>query len=137
MKQSLQVKEALVGYLEAIGKGDVQTLARKLTSESGLRVIGTDPREWWSGRDEVLRLFKTQLAELGEMSLKIESSEGYEEGSAGWGAAQFTIDLEGTLIAARLSTVFHQEGGEWKVVQSHASVGAVNEEELGRTLTTE
>jgi len=136
MKPSTEVGGALVRYLEAIGKGDVATIDRMLSNESGLRAIGTDPREWWSGHDEVVRLFKAQLAELGEFSVNIEDPEGYKEGSAGWAAAKFAIEIGGNQIAARISTVFHQEGGEWKVVQSHASIGAANEEELGKELTT-
>ena len=136
MKQSAEVTGALVRYLEALGKGDVATIERMLSNQSGLRVIGTDPREWWTGHDEVIRLFKAQLQELGVFSVKIDAPEGYEEGSVGWGAARFTIDLGGNRIAARISTVFHEEGGEWKVVQSHASIGAANEEELGKELTT-
>jgi ketosteroid isomerase-like protein len=136
MNQSAEVRAALLRYLEAIGKGEVATIERMLSSESSLRVIGTDPRERWSGHDEVVRLFKMQLSELGGFALKVDDPEGYEEGSVGWAAAKFTIDLGGNQIGARISTVFHQEGGEWKVVQSHASIGAANEEELGKELTT-
>lgn len=136
MKPSGEVRGGLVRYLEAIGKGDVATIERMLSNESGLRVIGTDPREWWSGHDEVVRLVKAQLAEMGEFAVNLDDPEGYEEGSAGWAAAKFAIEIGGNQIAARISTVFHQEGGEWKVVQSHASIGAANEEELGQELTT-
>ena len=136
MKQSAEVRGALVRYLEAIGKGDGATIERMLSSEAGLRVIGTDPREWWSGHHEVVRLFEAQLSELGGFSVKLEDPEGYEEGSVGWAAAKFAIEIGGNQIDARISTVFHQEGGEWKVVQSHASIGAANEEELGKELTT-
>ena len=35
-----------------------------------------------------------------------------------------------------MTTVFHQEDGAWKVVQSHASVAARNEDVVGGPLTT-
>lgn len=137
MKQSAEVKEALTRYISALGKGDVATIDKMLSNDAGLRVIGTDPREWWSGHEEVVRLFKTQLSELGDFAVKLGDPDAYEEGSVGWAAMRFTVTLGGNDIPARVSTVFHKEDGEWKIVQSHASIGAANEEELGKELTTE
>jgi len=36
-----------------------------------------------------------------------------------------------------MTSVFHQEDGAWKLVQSHYSIGVSNEDVVGRELTTE
>ena len=61
----------------------------------------------------------------------------YQEGSVGWCADQARIVLpDGTEQRIRLTAVFHQEGGDWKMVQSHASLGVPNAEAIGTDLTT-
>ena len=35
-----------------------------------------------------------------------------------------------------MTTVFHQESGGWKLVQSHTSIAARNEDVVGKPLTT-
>ena len=44
---------------------------------------------------------------------------------------------DGTEIPFRITGVYHQENGEWKVVQWHASIGISNEEAIGQELTLE
>jgi hypothetical protein len=36
---------------------------------------------------------------------------------------------------ARRTAFFHKEGGEWKIVHAHSSIGVANEEMLGKELT--
>ena len=59
-------------------------------------------------------------------------AEAFREGTVGWGVARPTLTLPaGKAISPRWSAVFHQEDGEWKLVQLHASVGVPNEALLG------
>jgi len=59
--------------------------------------------------------------------------EAFEEGTVGWVADRPSFALPGMgTIPFRLTMVFHREDGEWKAVQSHASV-AVPNEDLGQT----
>jgi ketosteroid isomerase-like protein len=61
----------------------------------------------------------------------------YREGSVGWAADRPAFRLPaGPEFALRVTVVFHQEDGAWKIVQSHASVGARNEDVVGKPLTT-
>jgi hypothetical protein len=67
----------------------------------------------------------------GQVSVEVHDAEGYSEGDIGWGVARFTIDFGEMKISPRWSGVFHREGGEWKAVQVHASVGVSNEQVFG------
>jgi ketosteroid isomerase-like protein len=137
MKQSTEINAAFSQYLTALGTGDVETIEALFSKESGVRVIGTDPREWWSGHEQIVRMFTAQQAELGEFSITPSDSEAFEEGSIGWAAAKFTATIGDYEMNGRISAVFRQEDGAWKIVQSHGSIGAANEEEFGKELTTE
>lgn len=54
----------------------------------------------------------------------------------GWTAERAAFVVPGSRqIPVRITAVYHQEDGEWKVVQSHASVGVPNQELVGKELT--
>jgi len=38
--------------------------------------------------------------------------------------------MDGRRVPVRLTAVLHQEDGDWKAVQSHASIGVPNEQML-------
>ena len=45
----------------------------------------------------------------------------------GWATAIVTITLpDGKHVSPRWSSVFHEEDGVWKFVQTHASIGIAN-----------
>ena len=59
----------------------------------------------------------------------------FTEGTVGWAADRPTFVVGGKEIPLRLTLVLHREGGEWKVVQLHSSIGVPNEEAFGKELT--
>jgi hypothetical protein len=63
--------------------------------------------------------------------------EAYVEGDLGWFAdrPRFVL-LDGTEVPFRHTGVFRREGGEWKLVQAHTSLGIPNEDVIGFELTT-
>lgn len=137
MKESKEVGDALLSFVQAMSKGDAASLERVISKQEGLLLIGTDPNEWWSsGHADAVRVFKAQLSEMGPFTFKTTDPKGYAEGSVGWAADRFNVTLGGNELPIRISAVFHQEDGGWKVVQWHGSVGVSNEEELGKELTT-
>lgn len=73
-------------------EGDVAFLERANSEERGLLTIGTDPKEWWEGYDEVTRIYRTQLDELSE-GLRIVPGDpkAFAEGTVGWAADQATF----------------------------------------------
>ncbi len=62
--------------------------------------------------------------------------QAFSEGSIGWFADQPTIKMaDGSEAPARITGVFRQEGGVWKLMQFHFSFGVMNEEALNEELT--
>jgi hypothetical protein len=51
----------------------------------------------------------------------------YREGSVGWAAGRGYFEVDGRRVPVRLTMVVHEEDGEWKAVQSHASIGVPND----------
>jgi hypothetical protein len=58
-----------------------------------------------------------------------EDIDAWQEGDVGWVAVQGAIRVPGQLdTPLRFTAVYHKDGGEWKVVQAHASIGVRNED---------
>jgi hypothetical protein len=48
----------------------------------------------------------------------------YEEGTVGWANVRYTAKLpNGGSFLSRWTIIYHQEGGQWKIVNGHASLG--------------
>lgn len=136
MKQSAQIKDMLVQFYDGFSRGDTAALLDLISSEPGVLTIGTDPHEWWDERDKLRRALEAQMKELGGAGLVAGDPQGYEEGSVGWASDRPTIRMsDGTEVATRVTAVAHREGAQWKLVQTHISLGAANEEVVGKTLT--
>ncbi len=136
MKQSAQIKDMLVQFYDGFSGGDAATLLDLISSERGVLTIGTDPQEWWDERDKLRRALEAQMKELAGARLVAGDPQGYEEGSVGWASDRPTIHMaDGTEVPTRVTAVVHREGDQWKLVQTHISLGVANEEVLGQTLT--
>ena len=138
MKQSTELKEFYLKSCEAQTKGDYSFFERYFSKKDGVLAIGTDPAEWWTGYDNITRVFKAQLEETGGFEIQPGNSMAYSDGSVGWIAGQPTLKLpDGTEFSLRLTAVLQKEQDDWKVVQWHFSLGVSNEDVLDETLTTE
>jgi ketosteroid isomerase-like protein len=125
MQASREVREIIAGWFEAVANGDPSWLARHLSSR--VRLVGTDPEEWLSGADALNLLTEEAKALGGQVKIDPGMPEAFAEGSVAWGVTQATITLPGgKQIHPRWAAVFHQEDGQWKAVQIHASVGVPN-----------
>jgi hypothetical protein len=132
MEDSPELKEITLRMYEAASEGDASFMDR-ISSQRALLVIGSDPEEWWTDPVVMSGVFKAQA----ESGIKISAREisAYQEGSVGWVAARSSFVLpDGTEMPFRWTGVFHQEDGDWKLVQGHGSIGVSNEEALGTDL---
>ena len=139
MEQAPELKELLLRFYAGFSSGDGTLFERLLSDHSGVVAIGTDPAEWWDGAG-LLRVSKAQLAEISAANIALVAGDPqcYREGSVGWTADRPTMRLaNGITIQMRLTTVFHQEAGEWKLVQMHSSFGVPNVDAIGTELTNE
>jgi hypothetical protein len=57
-------------------------------------------------------------------------------GAIGWVADRGRFKLpDGSEVPFRMTAVFHQENGAWKLIQEHASFGVSNGEAIGNALS--
>ena len=137
MKPSNELKELTMRGLDSFAQSGLDFFTQRISAQAGVLAIGTDPKEWWPGYDTITNIFKAQSEAMQGMMIVNSAPQAFSEGSVGWVADQPTFRLpDGTEIPFRLTIVYHQEDGEWKVVQWHASLGVANEEAIGEELPT-
>ena len=135
MEQAPELTDITRRIYEAISRGDADLLDQVLSHHQGLVFIGTDPTEWWEDRAPLRQALAAQAAAgITAIPGRIRA---YREGSVGWVADQPTFQLpDGTALPARITAVYHQEHGGWRLVQAHTSIGAGNQETIGTDLST-
>jgi ketosteroid isomerase-like protein len=136
MQPSTELREVITGWFKAAESGDAAWRDRHVSSNRNLRIVGTDPDEWLKG-EPAYAFLKNEAATVGgRVKVKVLEVEAYEEGCVGWGLALPEITLlDGQKVTPRWSAVFHREGGQWRMVQLHASIPVGNEAAFGNTFT--
>jgi hypothetical protein len=137
MDQSQEVRGALSSLIETFGTPRMgSAFTEAISTEPGTLVVGTDPAEWWDNPDDLLRALQTQSAELQGAVAAVNHCEGWIQGDIGWGAVKANIVFpDGPAAMMRITATLARRSGGWKIVQFHASVGAANQEIVGRDLT--
>ncbi len=137
MERSDELLGVVVGFYEALSKGDLGFFDRHFSRSEGVRGIGTDPDEWWSG-GRLAEVWQEQIEAMGgSMPLEPGQPEAYTEGTVGWVADRPALVLpDGGRLPLRFTAVFHREDDDWKLVQSHGSIGVANEETFGDDIPT-
>ncbi len=138
MERSPEIEGVLRRFMRCFATGDEGAVRALSSTSSGRRAIGTDPREWSTGEgweDMIVQVH--EIAAAGGLRVQYLDSDGYEEGSVGWGAANSVTTVpDGFRVPLRLTGVFHLEEGHWRAVQVHFSIGVTNEETLALELST-
>ena len=134
MEPSPEIRDIILGWFEAAQRGDAAWRDRHVSRRA--RIVGTDPNEWLEG-DEAYEFLKNEAEGIGgKISVTVPEAEGFREGSVGWGLARPIISLpDGNQVSPRWSAVFHQEDGQWRLVQLHASIAISNEESFGEVFS--
>jgi hypothetical protein len=131
MERSEELRDLIRATFEAYNRGDVSFIDRHTSSQEGVRLIGSDPNEWYEG-GRAAEVLKQEMQEGGVRVSSMGEIDAFVEGTVGWVSGRPVWALEGGReIPTRWTGVFHQEDGEWKMVQAHASVGVANEELFG------
>jgi SnoaL-like domain len=136
MERAPELQEIIAGWFESVARGDGSWLERHMSRGADALLVGTDPGEWIEGGERVAEFLRGELeAMAGTVNVSPGEPVAFREGNVGWGITRPTLTLpDGREVRPRWSAVFHQEEGEWKAVQIHASVGITNEELLGMEL---
>jgi hypothetical protein len=124
MRQSEEVRDAMLRYCDRISTGDVASFDEVVSQEPATLIIGTAPGEWVTERERLRFGFEAE-------GLRFEAKDplAYEEGSLGWVVDQPTFVFpDGSAMETRMTAVMHQEEGRWKLVHMHLSVGVPDEQ---------
>lgn len=130
-ESSPELEQVLRDTLDAMARSDISEIERRTSRDACVLSIGSDPGEWAEGYDEIMRLFRESTPD-GELGVRAGLSDvkAFREGGIGWAAGHGYFELEDTRVPVRVTAVLHQEDGEWKAVQSHASIGVPNDRML-------
>jgi hypothetical protein len=137
MERSDEVREFLATLLATFGTDEMgSAFSGSIADEDGTLLIGTDPSEWWDSREAISHAVLAQGEELKGARVTVTHAEGWVEGAVGWGAVKLDVGFApDAVVSLRFTaTVTHRPDG-WRIVQGHVSVGAANEEVVGRELT--
>ncbi len=134
MERSEEIRRVVERWTKAIAAGEDETILGRLSDDAGTLIVGTDPAEWWRGR-EARALWARQMEEVGPFPVRATEIDAWEEGTVGWAGVKEQIDWEGGSFESRATYVLHLERGDWKVVHLHWSVPQPKQETFGRQLT--
>jgi ketosteroid isomerase-like protein len=130
-ESSVEIEQVLRDVVEAIANSDLDEIGRRTSRDPCAVAIGSDPGEWTEGYDEIMRLMRdsTPDAEVG-ITAGLNDVKAFAEGAVGWAAGHGYFEIGGKRVPVRITAVVRQEDGEWKMVQTHASIGVPNERML-------
>jgi adenylate cyclase len=135
VEPSEEIRRVVERLTKAIAEGDSESVLGRLSDHPGTLVVGSDPAEWWRGR-ESRAVWGRQLEEFdGSFLVKANEIDAWEEGTVGWASVKETIDWAGETLEGRASYILHLEHGEWKLVHVHWSFPQRHVDVLGKALT--
>lgn len=128
---SPEIEQILRDTLDAMARSDVAAIGGSTSHDDCVVGIGSDRSEWSEGYDDVMRLWQdsTPDGELG-VNVGLDDVKAFQEGSVGWAAGRGYFQMDGRRVPVRMTAVLHREDGEWKMVQTHASIGVPNDRML-------
>jgi class 3 adenylate cyclase/ketosteroid isomerase-like protein len=134
VEPSEEIRSIIRRFTNAVEEGDSESALGRLSDEAGTLWVGTDPTEWWHGR-EARVMWGRQLEKIGgSFPVTAEDIEAWEEGTVGWAIAKETINWAGESLESRATYVLHLEHGEWKIVHVHFSLPKRHIDAYGREL---
>lgn len=124
MERSEAVKTALLRFYEGISKGRVEEFDDIVSSHDATSVQGTAPGEFVTERPQLRFGFETE-----GVTLTTAEIVAWEEGSVGWAFDTPTFGFpDGSSFPCRLTAILRNEGGTWRLLHGHFSVGVPDEE---------
>jgi ketosteroid isomerase-like protein len=125
MERSPEIEALVAAWFDAASRGDASMIERHVTPMPEVRLVGSDPDEWLHGGDEVARFLRGEVEGGGGAAQFTPSeTEGYVDGDVAWAATKLTIAMpDGRRVHPRWTAVMVRDGGDWRFVQTHASIG--------------
>lgn len=128
MQPSPEIQAMVMRSLRDMAAKNAQAILDSCSREPGVVFIGTAPNEWMESVAQLEAVARPAIeGGSGGMPADIQIQTG-QEGTMGWAAYRYTVPLpNGRAFVLRATDVWHQEGGTWKCVHSHLSVGLPDE----------
>jgi len=127
-EQQDEIRKVLDGMIEAQNAGDAGRLASMLSERRDAVHIGTDAEEWWTSGQVV----DAAADGADDIRAVADDIDVHIHGDIAWveGRGCFTR-ADGAERPVRMTGVLVREDGQWKVAQSHTSIGVPNAEMFG------
>lgn len=121
----------------SFASGDPTVWIDSLAADAVL--IGTDPAEWWQGKDGLTDVVVAQLGEMNSAGMRLVGGPNphiVAHNGGGWIADRPVLHLkDGTEVPLRLTLLASVQDGALLIQHMHLSVGVANEEMLQQELT--
>jgi hypothetical protein len=130
-ERSPEIEQVLRDTVDAMARSDLDEIGRRTSRGPCVVGIGSDPTEWSEGYDDLMRLMRDSTPDAGlGATVGLDDVKAFREGSVGWAAGHGYFEMDGKRVPVRITAVLHQEDGDWKAVQTHASIGVPNDRML-------
>jgi SnoaL-like domain len=127
MQRSPELERIAQETMAAIERADMDALERMTSHDENVVTIGTDPSEYARGFDENMRLMQESTPDADmHIHAHLDEVHCYEDGDIGWMDGVGRLERDGETVEVRMTGVLRREDGEWRWVQSHASIGVPN-----------
>jgi hypothetical protein len=124
MQPSPAIREIELRIFQFLAAKDLASIMAVWSNELGAMHIGTDPNEWFTTRAAVEQMVRASMEFSSERKLDDLEIVAFEEGTVGWANLRYTHKLpNGGSFIIRWTDIYHQEGGQWKGVSGHVSIG--------------
>jgi ketosteroid isomerase-like protein len=125
-----EVCKVLDEVLQAQNAADAGRLRSLLSERPDAVHIGTDAGEWWTSGQVVNAVAAADAGD--DIRAVADDIDVHLQGDVAWveGRGRFTR-ADGAERPVRMTGVLVREDGQWKVVQSHASIGVPNADIFG------
>lgn len=131
------VRMLLERLYDSFGSGDPSVWTDTLGDD--VVGIGTDPDEWWEGRDIIVKVGSAQVEQMSAAGMSVQpgTARVFDSGDVVWAVDQPTLHLrDGATVPMRFTLVATRHGGALQIRHFHMSTGTTNEESLGEELPT-
>lgn len=134
MEESRGIKDAMARYWASFGADDAEADAIITTTDPAI-VIGTGPGEGREGPAAWRQGVRDTAEQMPGVRIEMGANpRAYERNGVGWLCDEPTWVLpDASRIPTRVTTVWSQDGGDWRIVHLHLSVG-VPDEMLGSVI---
>ncbi len=123
MKESAAVVDAWRRFCDGVSNKRVDQFD-DIVSKEAMLIIGTAPGENVTDRDAMKFGFETE-----GITLQIRTARGFEEGPLGWVVDEPRFGFpDGSGMDCRVTAIMRNEGGTWRLVHAHFSVGVPDDE---------